>query len=194
MAALTDEQRLSVLEWVAEGLTTEQCNKKARAAKPPFEVTAQQLHYFRKTYGVLLSELRTERELEALTTGLAVKANRLERLCRLAAALERDLYDKKLIWTAQVKGIGSGSDFERVTFEEFNASEIKELRGVYDDIAKETGGRVTKSDITTGGRPIKGYVLVNPGDWPDVPETPSTTYSSTTTELPTDNEQDDGDQ
>jgi hypothetical protein len=165
---LSDEQREALLEWMAEGLTTKEINDRSLKFVPPFEVSSQLVYQYRIDYGEPLQELMSRNEMAALRTGLAVKANRLEKLQRLAALLEEDLLTKMLTWTEDKKMVGN----ETVTFKQFNAAEIKELRGLLDDIAKETGGRVLKADITSGGQPIKGYVGISPEDW-DAPEGPA---------------------
>jgi len=66
-----------------------------------------------------------------------------------------------------VKSIGAGDNAERVETEKFNAPLVHEFRGLLDDIAAEVGGRVNKTDITSGGEKIKGYVVtsVTPDQW-----------------------------
>jgi hypothetical protein len=166
---MSDPQRLMLLEWIAEGCDNKEINERGAKFEEPFSVSSQLNYAYRKQYAQTLEELRTERDLAALHTGLALRANRVKKLFRLAEALENDLYERSLVWTKNVKGIGSGDDFERIEFKEFNAAEIKELRGVYDDIAKETGGRVARADITSGNQKIKGYMVVSPDEWPDAP-------------------------
>lgn len=162
---LSEQQKLSLLEWLAEGLKTKEINERAAKHEEPFEVSPQLVYQYRTDYEIDLTNLRSRNEMAALHTGLSLKANRLEKLFALAERLEEDLFNRKLVWTEQVKGIGSGSDFERITFEEFNASEIKEYRAVLDDIAKETGGRVLRTDVTSEGKPMKAYIGVSPDDW-----------------------------
>lgn len=173
----SDNQRDYILKLIAAGLTREQINEKAAEFEEPFGPLSPQLLYgYRKRYELELSELREERRSRIFTEGLALPENRAKSLLKLAAMLEEDLFEKKKRWLENVKGIGSGSDFERITFEEFNAAEIKELRALYDDIAKETGGRIQRKDITSAGQALKLYKDVSPDDWdtddtPDLPDT-----------------------
>ena len=162
---LEQNQKLALLEWMAEGLKTAEVNERAAKFDPPFEVSPQLMYQYRTDYEEDLTNLRTRNEMAALHTGLSLKAKRIEKLVQLAEALEDDIFTKRLVWIQQVKGIGSGLQFEKITFEEFNAAEIKEYRGVLDDIAKETGGRIIRADITSKDQPIKGYVGVSPDDW-----------------------------
>jgi hypothetical protein len=72
---------------------------------------------------------------------------RTRKLRRLLALLEKQLYEKdeagKLInlWLQDFKQIGGGEFAEKVEIERFNAALVEQLRGVLDDLARETGGR-----------------------------------------------------
>jgi hypothetical protein len=151
---LEKSQRDEILKWVAEGLETDAINKRAAAFEPPFSVSRGQVDYYRKTRKVNLQELTQSSEYDALTTGLALKAERVKRLALLAGLMEEDLFGG-VLWTQDVKMIGTGECQERVEFELFNAAEVSQYRGVLDDIAKETGGRVQKTDSVTE---VKGQV------------------------------------
>lgn len=58
------------------------------------------------------------------------------------------------LWVHDVKQIGTGEKSERVDIERFNAPLIEQYRKVLDDIAMETGGRIRRQDITTGGEKV----------------------------------------
>jgi hypothetical protein len=163
---LTDAQRLAVLHWLAEGLTNKEINDLAASFEPSFKISPQLIYQYRKDYDIDLQKLRNEKDALALSTGLAIRATRIQKLIDLALLLEEDLRVKELLWTENAKSVGN----ERYDFKEFNEAEIRQLRGIYDDIAKETGGRVTRTDITSNNKQVKGYVLVSPDDWPDKPE------------------------
>lgn len=88
-----------------------------------------------------------------LAEGLALDYERVTRLVRLAEDLEGQIYEelnglRARLWLPDVKQIGSGEFAERVDIVRFNAALIEQFRGTLDDIAKETGGRVKKSEIT----------------------------------------------
>ena len=156
---LKKAQRAILLEWVAEGLETDEINKRAAEFTDPFIVTRQNVNRYRKTRQVDIEALRQSAEHEALNTGLAKVADRVEKLKRLAAMIENDLLIDDKLWLLQVKGVGSGPIAEIVEYYDFNRSEIEAYRGILDDIAKETGGRVTRQDITSAGEPITFRVV-----------------------------------
>jgi hypothetical protein len=85
-------------------------------------------------------------EKNALATGLAIKENRVAALQRLANLMGKDLFGG-FLWTEETKGVGSGDIAEIIEYDEFNAAEVAAFRGVLDDIAKETGGRVQRQEI-----------------------------------------------
>jgi hypothetical protein len=145
---LEKAQKSALLGWVAEGLETSEINKRAAAFEPPFRVSPAQVDYYRKTRKVNLQEIAQSGEYDALKTGLALKEERVKRLTLLAALMEEDLFNG-VLWTSDVKMIGTGEFQERVEFEEFNASEVQQYRGVLDDIAKEVSGRVQRQEAMT---------------------------------------------
>jgi hypothetical protein len=144
---LEKAQKSALLGWVAEGLETSEINKRAADFEPPFRVSPAQVDYYRKTRKVNLAALSASDEYDALNSGLALKEERVKRLGLLAGMLEEDIFGG-VLWTQDVKMIGTGEYQERVEFELFNASEVQQYRGVLDDIAKETGGRATKTELT----------------------------------------------
>jgi hypothetical protein len=152
---LNKRQREQLLVWVAEGLDTGEINKRAAKFKPAFSVTRQQVDHYRKTRDVSIEEIKKKDETSALKTGLSLKENRVQLLHNLAELLRKDIFENNLIWLAQAKGLGSGKNFERYDYQEFNTAEIAQLRGILDDIAAEVGDRIKKSEITgKDGGPI----------------------------------------
>jgi len=155
---LKKAQREALLKWIAEGLETDEINKRAAKFKPPFKVTRQNVSKYRKTRGVKLEQLQEEGELDALSTGFALKENRVAALQKLADKMMGDLLgdekEKSKMWLLQVKGIGSHDNFERVEYWEFNRSEVDAFRGVLEDISAEVGQRIRRSDLTSGGKPL----------------------------------------
>ena len=134
-----------VIKAVAEGLQTDEINERAANFKPPFSVSRQQVDYYRDTREQDIKAIRSISEKNALIEGFALKEHRVYKLSLLAALMEKDLFGG-FLWLDQVKGVGSGDIAEIVDYEEFNASEVVQYRGVLDDIAKETGGRVQKTE------------------------------------------------
>lgn len=100
-----------------------------------------------ETYDAEIEHQKNERAKEIMNSGLALPYERVEKLKKLAAFLEEQLYEEgedgvfHNVWVPDVKQIGSGQDAERVDIERFNAAIISESRATLDDIAKETGGR-----------------------------------------------------
>jgi len=170
MKKLTIEQRDFLLVLIAEGLTTPEINAQAELFEPPFKISPQLHTSYRRNHEETLNDMRKQNQFDAFTTGLSLAANRVNALMKLARELEEDLYQKKLVWVRRQKAYGGGKNFTEFEEDEFNKAEIQELRGIYDDIARETGGRVLKQDITSGGKPIKGYTTVSPDDWDDSKE------------------------
>jgi hypothetical protein len=160
-AKITEEQRLQLLQWLGEGLTHKDIVNLALQEEPPFKITAGALLHYRQQYDVELKAIRAEHDTIAVNTGLALRATRIQALVDLALLLEEDLKIKKLTWLKDAKMLGA----ERYNFETFNEAELRQLRGIYEDISKETGGRVTRTDITSLGKELKGYVAVSPDDW-----------------------------
>lgn len=144
---LKKAQKDAVLEWIGEGLETDEINKRAAKFKPRFTISRRAVAHYRKTRGVKLEEILEEGETSSLKTGLALKENRVAKLQLLADKMLADLLDKddSSMWLLQVKGIGSQDNYERVEYLEFNKAEVDAVRGVLDDIAAEVGERVKKS-------------------------------------------------
>lgn len=154
----TEKQHEAMVRWVAQGLNGRQINHAAENFDPPFKPTQPQIAYWRNKFKVDIASLRRELEQNALVEGLAMRSNRLEKLYKLATVMEDDLFLHGKLWLCKVKGIGSGNYFERITEEEFNESELRQLRGVYDDIAREVGGRRAELGLGDDGEPIGGLV------------------------------------
>lgn len=117
-------------------------------------------------------DARKTAESEAiLNFGLAHSHERVRKLYRLAALLEAQIYERGLygdlhnLWVPDVKSIGSGEFAERVDIERFNSALLEQYRKVLEDIAKETGGRVIRTDVTSDNKPLKGYYVISPDDW-----------------------------
>ena len=149
---LTEAQRLAVIVWLSEGLKLDEINDRGSMFEPPFHLTGATLEHYRKSRGVNIGAIQEEHEQTAIRRGLANKEVRIRRLARLARRMEKDLFgndDDDRLWTDQVKGIGKGQDFERVEYEEFNAPEVQQYRGLLDDIAKEVGDR--KGQVEASG-------------------------------------------
>lgn len=154
---LNKAQKEALIAWIAEGLESDEINKRAAKFKPRFSVLRSQVTYYRNSRDHKLEELQESGEINALTSGLALKENRVATLQKLANRLLEDLFgegEENRLWLTMVKGIGSHDNYERVEYQEFNRSEIEALRGLLDDIASEVGERVKKTDVTSGGKAL----------------------------------------
>ena len=146
---LKKKQKEHLLKLVAEGLQSDEINERTSVFEPPFSASRQQVDFYRRTRQIDIEQLQNDAEHEALNTGLALKSERVKKLRELAARLEKDLFgDEDLIWTNEIKGVGSGSIAEIVEYDEFNKAEIDAYRGVLDDIAKELSQRVQRQEVT----------------------------------------------
>ena len=144
---LKKAQKEAVIKWIAEGLKSDEINARAAEFIPPFAVSRPQVAYYRKTREVEIEALVRAGEQDALSEGLAVKAERIKKLKQLAALMEKDLFGG-FLWLDQVKGVGSGDIATLVDYEEFNKAEVDAYRGILEDIAKEMGHRVQKQEIS----------------------------------------------
>lgn len=139
---LNQKQKRILLSWVAEGLDSGVINKNASEFVQPFSVSRQQVDYYRKKSKIKVKVMKENYEDSGLKEGLARVEVRVGKLKQLAGLLEIDLFEKQDIWLADRKGVGTtGEIFD---FFKFNKAEIDAYRGVLDDIAKETGGRIMK--------------------------------------------------
>jgi len=101
-----------------------------------------------------LERQKNERRKQIMDSGLALDFERVNELKKLAHFLTDQLYEQgedgnyHNVWLPDVKQIGSGNNVERVDIERFNAAIISELRAALDDLAKETGGRKLRQELT----------------------------------------------
>lgn len=134
------------MKWVAEGLESDEINQRAAKFQPPFSVLRSQVAHYRASRAVELVAMTRSGEYAALTEGLALREERVGRLQKLAALMEKDLFGG-FLWLDDVKSIGVGVSAVIVDFEKFNAAEIEAYRGILDDIAKEVGNRAAKIEV-----------------------------------------------
>lgn len=143
---LKKKQKEAVIAWVTEGLETSEINARAKKFKPPFNVSRQQVDFYRETRKADLATIKAIGEFASMTQGFALKENRVNALQTIAALMYRDITNG-FLWLDQVKALGSGEYMDVVDYEEFNASEVKEFRAALDDIAKEMGQRKTVVEL-----------------------------------------------
>jgi len=130
---LNKKQKEFVLKLAAEGLESDEINRRAAKSKEPFSVSRQQVDFYRKSRGHVIDTLKKTGELDALCAGLSLKDARV--------AILQEVTDKLL------RRVRASDDFDEPTF--------RQLRGLLNDIAKETGGRKTKVEVAGNeGGPI----------------------------------------
>jgi hypothetical protein len=88
------------------------------------------------------------RRIEILTSGYALKHERVRSLNKLAELLLDEANEEDKRWCPDVKSIGSGPGAERVDIVRFNGSLIEQARKTLDDIAAEMGERVAKHELS----------------------------------------------
>lgn len=105
-------------------------------------------------YDAEIEAQKTAYANEMMRSGLALDYERVNKLKELFDLLFGELMEKGVggvlhnLWLPDVKSIGSGQYAERVDIERYNSALVSDIRGVMDDLAKETGGRVKKNEIT----------------------------------------------
>lgn len=105
-------------------------------------------------YDAAIEDAKDARRREIMESGLALDYERVVELKRMAAFLSEQIYEQGEsgeyynVWNPDVKQIGSGEFAERVDIERFNGEIFSQLRGTLDDLAKETGGRKQKTELT----------------------------------------------
>ena len=155
---LTKEQRVLLVGWAAEGLTLAEINERAAREDPPFKVEWNQLKHVRRQATKTYSEIKEEFERDALSEGLARRAVRIRQL--------EDLFDRHM---GLIKARGeemadevAGGEFGLMVRDykgknadtpvyKYDAALIREMRGLFDDIARELGDRRTNVDLSAGG-------------------------------------------
>jgi hypothetical protein len=121
-------------------------------------------------YDAELERQKNERRQQVMNDGLALDFERVDKLKQLGHFLLEQIYEQgedglyHNVWLPDVKQIGSGDSAERVDIERFNAAIISELRGVLDDLAKETGGRRQKHDVAHDWREEARQLGLNPDE------------------------------
>ena len=80
---------------------------------------------------------------------MALPFKRVIQLKALADRLEREIFVEDNLWLEDVKQIGAGKSAEKVYLKRFNTNLVEQYRGVLDDLARETGGRIAKIEQET---------------------------------------------
>lgn len=125
---------------------------------------AKNFHWSERSdlYDATWEQRKNDLREQALNEGLALDFERIAELKQLALLLRSQIYEQGKggefhnLWVPDVKQIGSGEFVERVDIERYNSALISDYRAVLDDLAKEVGDRVKKSetDLTSGGEKL----------------------------------------
>lgn len=163
---LTPHQRKKLAEWIGEGCTPREINKRAAALRSPFKISRQGVDYYRQKLQVKVQELRESEAGAAFTRGFALKDERIRVLDELANKILADLRSETVgLWLEDKKTIGSGDDAEIYTFKRFNAAQVSAVRELLADIAAEMGGRNSKAiglEVPADTGNVKIYIGVDP--------------------------------
>lgn len=138
---LKKKQKDFVLKCIGEGLETDEINARAAKFRPRFEVSRQQVDYFRKSRGVKLKEIAESSEFVALHTGLALRNERIKRLENLFNVIEKDFLENNRVWIEREKAIGSKEFTKFIQERQLNQAQVDLCRRLADDIAKEMNQR-----------------------------------------------------
>jgi hypothetical protein len=125
-AKLTDEQRIALVGWLAAEYT-EPAIRRFLAEREWPVINGSSLQHYRERYRPEIEAARTQRRAAALTTGLALKDERVERLKQHADALE------ELKWVPDDRG---------------KLHNEKAWRETLDDIAREMGHRKAGVEVS----------------------------------------------
>jgi hypothetical protein len=103
-----------------------------------------------EAYDASLEGEKNIRAHEILNSGLALPHERVVKLKELFEILECELSGGAL-WMKRVKGVGYGENYEKVSERVYNGQIVSDLRGILDDLADETGGRVQRQQVHLTG-------------------------------------------
>ncbi len=104
-------------------------------------------------YDANFESLKNAERQAVFNQSLALDFGRVKELIELAEFLKAQLYEQDEngnfhnVWNPDVKGVGQGPDAMIVDIEKFNPAIIQQYRETLADIAKEVGGRVTKTEV-----------------------------------------------
>lgn len=137
------KQRCYLKELVAAGEVLSIIREKCDKFEEPFRPSSTLIQAYRGRLGVKIQDLIAKGELCSLNTGLALRENRVAALQQLAKKMHHDLFNEDLIWLDDAKTVAQ----TRYDYKQFNKAQIDAYLRILDDIAKETGGRVTKVEV-----------------------------------------------
>lgn len=126
-----------------------------------------------------IEQERNEAWTRVMTSGLSVDYNRVEALKGIAKVLIDQFHEQdedghhRWLWTKEIRRYGRMPHAVEYPIFTFNQGLVAQIRGVLDDLAKETGGRrETVDHNVTSEIALKTYVSVSPDDWDDEKKLP----------------------
>ena len=99
-------------------------------------------------YDADLEGIKNSTAQEVLSTGLSLSHERIVKLKVLAEKLEEEIHEEENLWLEDWKILGRGREAKIVKVFRFNSQLVDQYRRTMEDIAKETGGRVSKQELT----------------------------------------------
>ena len=103
-----------------------------------------------------------EEKEKVLRSGFALMHKRIKELDRLSRKLIQMEKDESKVWIPEIRTIGSGDNAQHIEKLVFNAPLYQTIDKLFDSIAKETGERVKKKDITVTEIPPSVYLGFDP--------------------------------
>jgi hypothetical protein len=100
----------------------------------------------------LKAALRADRQKQALQTGLALTSERVEHLKQLYIELQTYLGQAWPVWLADLQR-EPGAEPVQARAPRFNTAIITQMRGILNDLARETGGRAAR--VSNGSKPAQ---------------------------------------
>jgi hypothetical protein len=131
-----------------------------RALPTPRQISGWMRRYAWEQRACRFDELRSQRERAELATrrremlerGVAQTHERVAELKQAYALLKKYLQREDLVWQVEVKYMRvEDGRYERVENLRFNAALFNQARALLADLARETGGRVLKTEISLPG-------------------------------------------
>lgn len=101
-------------------------------------------------YDMMQEEKKNMQAEQILNSGFALPHQRVALLDELTRKVLSEL-DKRGMYGVRKKALGLGEDFQIINEEVFRKDEVRELRGLLDDLAQETGGRVSRNNMNATG-------------------------------------------
>jgi hypothetical protein len=94
-----------------------------------------------------------ERQKQIMFSGLALTSERVDNLKQLYAEMQKYFTQALPVWAADLRSEPGDSSNRAIRF---NTSFISQMRGILDDIARETGGRAARNAPPAQGLPYPG--------------------------------------